>query len=97
MNRRSKALVLAGSLAAAVTALSASAQAAGMDANMRTDTDTRMTSCDGMKDCSAEAIKPDCTSAGMKHMDRTSDTKAQCADATRPHDTGSNLPMKEPN
>lgn len=106
MNRRSKTLVLAGSLAAAVAALSASAQAAGMDTNMRTDTGTRMTSCDGMKHCRAEAMKPDCMSAGMartggkagmENMDRTSDTKAQCADATMPHHTGSNTPMKEPN
>ena len=106
MNRRSKNLVLAAPLAAAVAGLALSAHAVGMDTNMRTDTGARMTSCDGTKDCGAEAMKPDCTSpgmartggkAGMKNMDRTSDTKAQCADATMPHDTGSNMPMKEPN
>ena len=102
MNRRSKTLVLAGALAAAVAALSLGAQAAGMD----TSTAPKTMTCDGMKDCKVDAMKRACTSTDMAQarnetdmgkMGGMSDSDAQCAQATKPHDMGSDASMKDSN
>jgi len=107
MNRRSKNLALAGSLAAAVAALAVSAQAAGMDTGMQSGMKPTASQCDGMKDCKDGMMKNDCSGSSMGHgsddkmgmdkMDGSASMHTDCSAAVMKHDTDSSMPMKHPN
>lgn len=100
MNRRSKTLVLAGSLAAAVTALSASAQAAGMHTGMNQN----MEKCYGValkghNDC--KAAYPGATCAGSQKVNYDGQSFKEvpagtCATMNTPFGPGSLTPIKRP-
>ena len=100
MNRRSKNLALAGSLAAAVAALSISAQAAGMDSDMN----QKMEKCYGVamkghNDC--KAAYPGATCAGSQKVDYDGKSFKEvpagtCTSIKTPFGPGSLTPITRP-
>lgn len=107
MNRRAMTLALAGSLAAAISAFTVSAQAAGMDTGMQTHMKPAATHCDGMKDCKDDGMKAGCPASAMQQksgdkmgtdkMNGSAGSHTDCGDTMMHNGNDSPMPMKDPN